>query len=83
MRTIGLIGGMTWHSTLDYYRFINEGVQAGLGGAHSADMVIRSVDFGPVEDMQNSGDWAAIGRVMAGAARTLEAARGRVPGHLR
>jgi aspartate racemase len=74
VRTLGLIGGMTWHSTVDYYRLINEGVQARLGAAHSAEMIMRSVDFGPVEDMQNSGDWAAMGRLMAGAARTLAAA---------
>ena len=74
MRTLGLIGGMTWHSTIDYYRLINEGVQARLGGAHSAALVMQSVDFGPIEDMQGRGDWDAMGRLMAGAARTLEAA---------
>jgi len=74
VRTLGLIGGMTWHSTIDYYRLINEGVQARLGGAHSAALVMQSVDFGPIEDMQGRGDWDAMGRLMAGAARTLEAA---------
>lgn len=74
MRTLGLIGGMTWHSTVDYYRLINEGVHARLGGAHSADLLMLSVDFGPVEDMQGRGDWVALGRLMAGAARSLEAA---------
>ncbi len=65
---------MTWHSTVDYYRLINTGVQARLGGSHSAELVMLSVDFGPVEDMQGRGDWTAMGRLMAGAARTLEAA---------
>jgi aspartate racemase len=63
---------MTWHSTVDYYRLINEGVQKRLGGSHSAEIVMLSVDFGPVEDMQTRGEWAAMGRLMAGAARTLE-----------
>jgi aspartate racemase len=74
MRTLGLIGGMTWHSTVDYYRLINEGIQARLGGSHSAELVMVSVDFGPIEDMQGRGDWEAMGRLMAGAARTLESA---------
>jgi len=74
MRTLGLIGGMTWHSTVDYYRLINAGIQARLGGSHSAELVMVSVDFGPIEDMQGRGDWEAMGRLMAGAARTLESA---------
>jgi len=74
MRTLGLIGGMTWHSTVDYYRLINEGVHKRLGGSHSAEIVMLSVDFNPVEDMQAKGDWPAMGRLMAGAARTLESA---------
>jgi aspartate racemase len=72
VRTLGLLGGMTWHSTVDYYRLINEGVQKALGGSHSAEMVMLSVDFGPVEEMQTRGEWEAMGRLMAGAARTLE-----------
>jgi len=71
VRTLGLIGGMTWHSTVDYYRLINEGVQARLGGAHSAALLLLSVDFGPVEDMQGRGDWAGMGKLMAGAAHSL------------
>jgi aspartate racemase len=62
---------MTWHSTVDYYRLINEGVQARLGGAHSAALLLLSVDFGPVEDMQGRGDWAGMGKLMAGAAHSL------------
>ena len=65
---------MTWHSTVDYYRLINAGVQEKLGGSHSADLVMLSVDFGPVEDMQGRGDWDDMGRLMSGAARTLETA---------
>jgi aspartate racemase len=65
---------MTWHSTADYYRLINAGVQEKLGGSHSAELVMLSVDFGPIEDMQGRGDWEAMGRLMAGAARTLESA---------
>ena len=74
MRTIGLIGGMTWHSTVDYYRFINEGVQKRLGGAHSAALLLLSVDFDPVEELQGRGDWAAMGELMGEWARRLEAA---------
>ena len=74
MRTLGLIGGMTWHSTVDYYRLINEGVHERLGGSHSAEIVMLSVDFEPVERMQDRGDWTAMGRLMAGAAKTLESA---------
>lgn len=72
MRTVGLLGGMTWHSTVDYYRLINEGVHDRLGGSHSAELVLLSVDFDPVEGMQERGDWSAMGRLMAAAARRLE-----------
>jgi aspartate racemase len=74
VRTLGLIGGMTWHSTVDYYKLINQGVQERLGGYRSAELVIVSVDFAPVEDLQNKGDWAGLGRMMVRAARTLEGA---------
>src|SRR5512140_214798 len=74
MRTLGLIGGMTWHSTADYYRLINQGVQERLGGTHSAKIVLCSVDFSPVEHMQNRGEWGALGRLMARAAGSLEGA---------
>jgi aspartate racemase len=65
---------MTWHSTVDYYRLINQGVAARLGGSHSAEILMRSVDFDPVESLQDRGDWGAMGRLMAGAARQLEEA---------
>ena len=74
MRTLGLIGGMTWHSTVDYYRLINEGVQERLGGSHSADLLLLSIDFEPVEEMQGRGDWAGMGRLMGEWARRLEGA---------
>ncbi len=74
MRTLGLIGGMTWHSTVDYYKLINRGVEDRLGGTHSAKILLYSVDFSPVEHMQNRGEWGALGRLMAGAARSLEGA---------
>ncbi|MBE3129524.1 MAG: aspartate/glutamate racemase family protein [Acidobacteria bacterium] len=74
MRTLGLIGGMTWHSTADYYRLINTGVQEKLGGSHSADLLLLSIDFEPIEDMQGRGDWAGMGKLMGEWARRLEAA---------
>ena len=74
MKTLGLIGGTTWHSTVDYYRLINQGVQERLGGHSSAAMVMVSVDFAPVEDLQEKGDWSRLGRLMVRAARTLEGA---------
>jgi aspartate racemase len=74
VRTLGLIGGTTWHSTVDYYRFINEGVQARKGGYSSASMVLISVDFAPVQALQDRGDWTELGRLMVRAARTLEGA---------
>jgi aspartate racemase len=65
---------MTWHSTVDYYRLINAGVQERLGGSHSADLLLLSIDFEPVEDMQGRGDWAGMGKLMSEWARRLEAA---------
>ena len=74
MKTIGLIGGMSWESTVPYYRLINETVKARLGGLHSAKVVLYSVDFHEVERLQHSGDWEAAGALLAGAARAVEAA---------
>lgn len=74
MKTIGLIGGMSWESTVPYYRQINETVKKHLGGLHSAKMIIYSVDFHEVEQLQHAGDWTAAGELLAGAARSLEAA---------
>ncbi|MCX6572447.1 MAG: aspartate/glutamate racemase family protein [Candidatus Aminicenantes bacterium] len=72
MKTLGLLGGMTWHSTVDYYRLINAGVQERLGGSHSAELLLLSIDFVPVEKMQERGDWAGMGRLMGEWARRLE-----------
>lgn len=74
MKTIGLIGGMSWESTAEYYRIINETVRDRLGGLHSAKVVLVSVDFAEIEAMQVEGRWDDAGAMLAGAARQLEAA---------
>lgn len=74
MKTIGLIGGMSWESTVPYYRQINETIKQQLGGLHSAKLVLYSVDFHEVERLQHAGDWDAAGVMMADAARALQAA---------
>ena len=74
MLTIGLLGGMSWESTVPYYRTVNEVVKARLGGLHSAKVVLLSVDFAEVGRLQHAGDWDAAGDLLAGAARSLEAA---------
>lgn len=74
MKTIGLLGGMSWESTADYYRAINQGVRAELGGLHSARIAMYSVDFEPIEKLQSAGDWAEAGRALAEAATRVEAA---------
>lgn len=74
MQTIGLIGGMSWESTLPYYRQINETVRERLGGLHSARLVLYSVDFHEVERLQHKGDWTAAGALLAGAAQALQRA---------
>ena len=73
MKTIGLIGGMSWESTVGYYREINEGIKRALGGLHSARIVMYSVDFDPIEKLQHSGDWDATADILVGAARSVEA----------
>ncbi|WP_233843661.1 aspartate/glutamate racemase family protein [Dyella sp. 2HG41-7] len=74
MKTIGLIGGMSWESTVPYYRLINEAVKARLGGLHSAKIVLYSVDFHEIEQLQRSGEWETAGEALAKAARRLEMA---------
>lgn len=74
MKTLGLIGGMSWESTVPYYRLINEAVKARLGGLHSARLVLYSVDFDEIAQLQHAGDWDAAGRVLADAAQRLESA---------
>jgi aspartate racemase len=72
MKTIGLIGGMSWESTLEYYRTLNETVKARLGGLHSAKCLLYSVDFAEVEMLQSKGRWEEAGEMMADAAQRLE-----------
>lgn len=74
MKTIGLIGGMSWESTVPYYRLVNEGVKQHLGGLHSARVVLYSVDFHDIEQLQHAGCWDEAGAQLAGAARSLETA---------
>ena len=74
MKTIGLLGGMSWESTIPYYRHINEAVKARLGGLHSAKIVLYSVDFAEIERLQHRGDWDAAGAMLADAAQALERA---------
>jgi len=72
MKTIGLLGGMSWESTQTYYRLINEGVKTRLGGLHSAKLVLFSVDFAEIEALQHKGDWAATADILSDAALSLE-----------
>ena len=74
MKVIGLIGGMSWESTVPYYRQINEAIKERLGGLHSAKIVLYSVDFHEVEQLQHRGDWMAAGALLAKAAQALESA---------
>jgi aspartate racemase len=74
MKTIGLIGGMSWESTLPYYRHVNEAIRARLGGLHSARLVLYSVDFHEIEQLQRSGDWQRAGELLGEAAAALERA---------
>ena len=72
MKTIGLIGGMSWESTLEYYRLLNLGVKEALGNLHSAKILLHSVDFAPIEAMMREGSWDEIGFILAEAAGGLE-----------
>jgi len=74
MKTIGLLGGMSWESSVEYERIINGEVRRRLGGAHSADLLVRSYDFADVEQLQVAGDWDAAGELLAGDAARLQAA---------
>lgn len=74
MKTIGLIGGMSWESTVPYYRQINETIKERMGSLHSAKIVLYSVDFHEIERLQHAGDWEAAGVILAEAARSLQAA---------
>ena len=73
MRTIGMIGGMSWESTAEYYRLINQDVRTRLGGLNSAQALLHSVNFAPIERLQRDGQWNIAGIRLAEAARNLEA----------
>ena len=72
MRTLGILGGMSWESTAEYYRLINRGIAERLGGLHSARLMMHSVDFAEVAEMQRSGNWRAAGATLGEAAAGLE-----------
>jgi len=74
MKTIGLIGGMSWESTESYYRLINETIKVALGGLHSAKLVLVSVDFAEIEKLQHQGKWEETGEILTCAAQNLEKA---------
>jgi aspartate racemase len=74
MKTIGLIGGLTWESTVEYYRIINELVSRKLGGTHSAKIILWSFDFQEFDDHMKTGEWASIGEKVSDAADILERA---------
>ncbi len=74
MRILGLIGGMSWESTVPYYRIINQRVRETLGGLHSAKLLLHSVDFAEIEALQHAGDWETAGTQLADAARGLRLA---------
>lgn len=72
MKTIGLLGGMSWESTTSYYRLINELVKQRLGGLHSAQIILYSVDFDPIEKLQHEGKWLETERILSQAAKSIE-----------
>ena len=73
MKRIGLLGGMSWESSAEYYRFVNEAVRKRLGGLHSADCLLRSVDFAAVEELQRTGRWNEAGKLLTAEAQALVA----------
>ena len=73
MKTIGLIGGMSWESSIEYYRIINEAVRGKLGGPHSAKCMMVSVDFAEIEPLQHQGKWDEATEILIAAARSVEA----------
>ncbi|MAM86196.1 MAG: aspartate/glutamate racemase [unclassified Hahellaceae] len=74
MKTIGLIGGMSWESTQTYYRLINQRIREELGGLHSAKLVLYSVDFAEIEALQHQGDWQATGEMLSSVGQSVESA---------
>ncbi|MBY7974564.1 aspartate/glutamate racemase family protein [Vibrio fluvialis] len=73
MKTIGMIGGMSWESTLSYYKAINEGIKAALGGLNSAQICLYSVNFEPIEKLQHEGKWDETAQLLVQAAKSVEA----------
>ena len=73
MKTIGLIGGMSWESTANYYKQTNEGIKREMGGLHSAKICMYSVDFDEIEKLQHQGEWDRTAEILADAARSVEA----------
>jgi len=74
MKTVGLLGGMSWESSVGYYRTINEGIKDRLGGLHSAKIAMFSVDFAPIEKLQHNGDWQGTAKILCEAAINIESA---------
>jgi len=74
MKTIGLLGGMSWESTVGYYQAINIGIKESLGGLHSAKVAMYSVDFDPIEKLQHSGDWEGTAKILIDGAQNVQAA---------
>ncbi len=73
MNKIGLLGGMSWESTVTYYTLINQGVRQALGGLHSAEIILYSLEFDAIEHLQYQGNWAAAGTILSNAAKKIEA----------
>ncbi|MFK7864709.1 MAG: aspartate/glutamate racemase family protein [Pseudohongiellaceae bacterium] len=73
MKTIGMLGGMSWESTVSYYQQLNRGIKQRLGGLHSAKVVMLSIDFAEIEKLQHAGDWKRAGEALANAAHSIEA----------
>ena len=74
MKTIGLIGGMSWESTVTYYKIMNQEIKNRLGGFHSAKILLYSVDFAEIEELQRQGEWEKSGELLADVAQRLEQA---------
>ncbi|WP_108944657.1 aspartate/glutamate racemase family protein [Shewanella halifaxensis] len=74
MKTIGMLGGMSWESTASYYKALNQGVKAELGGLHSAKVALYSVDFAEIEKLQHKGEWQQTAAILSSAAKSVEAA---------
>ena len=79
MKTIGILGGMSWESTSEYYRLLNQLTKERLGGLHSARLLLHSVDFAEIEAMQRNGDWHTAGQTLGDAAAGLERAGAEIP----